>query len=267
MQVADTTARSFREKLIGIIDDEKAQKNLTELKHSDQFIDTLVEYYIDEIAKSFEDRSLLNTKFEKLKKLGVATKSSNDRIDYAYILFLTCSFSNPYTQKWAVDWLAREHDCCQESSLLGYLSANVRLFSPQAATNESIENEAFDDLKKVLKKDPQSVINAMHRLNSIMLYTFAKHKNILDWYYDNLHEKIFPKASRQLYPKAVSSFYHATCAEYYRIAEIREEQVRESRKAHDLYNENSLAKVQVAYTLMQKKILKKQRKCLKKRYI
>jgi tetratricopeptide (TPR) repeat protein len=250
MQVLDSTVAkqpTFRERLIEIIDDEKVRKSLNELRERDEFIDSLVEHYIDEIGKSFESPPILKRKYEKLKDLGALIKSSNDCIDYTYILFLTSSFRNPYTQQWAEDWLVREHECCPESSLLGFLYANLRLFSSSIPGNEIIEKEAFDDLKKILMKDHQSVINAMHRLDSVMLSTFAKHKNILDWCYDNLHEKIFPKVSRQLYPKAVSSFYHATCAEYYRIAGMREEQERESRDALGLYSDNSLAKVQVAY--------------------
>jgi tetratricopeptide (TPR) repeat protein len=190
--------------------------------------------------------------------LGAITNSPDDYIDYAYFLFLTCSFSNPYTQEWAEAWLAKAHEACPESNLLGFLYANVRIFSSHATQNEIRENEAGSDLKKVLYRDHQSVINAMYGLNKIMLSAF-KHENILDYYYIKFHEKLFPKVSRQMYPKAVSSFYHATCAEYYRIAEKKEEQERESREALELYSENSLAKVQVAY-IMTKEDPKKAKK-------
>jgi tetratricopeptide (TPR) repeat protein len=248
MQVIDSAAPSFRHRLIEMIDNDGARESLLELRQSDDFIDRLVEYYVDEIAKSFEKQFVLKTKHEKLKSLGAVTSSSDDYVDYAYFLFLTCSFSNPYTQEWAEDWLAKACEACPESTLLGFLYANVKIFSSHDTHDEIVENDALNRLKKVLQRDHQSVINAMYGLNNIMLSAF-KHENLLDYYYNKFHEKIFPKVSRQMYPKAVSSFYHATCAEYYRIAEMREEQGRESREALELYSDNSLAKVQVAYIM------------------
>jgi tetratricopeptide (TPR) repeat protein len=248
VQVIDNPASSFRHRLIEIIDNYEARQRLYELIQRDDFVDRLVEQYVDEIAKSFENQFVLKTKREKLKSLCVIPNTLNDYNDYAYFLFLTCSFSNPYTQEWAEEWLANAHKSCPESNLLGFLYDNVRIFSSHDTHNEITENEASSDLKKVLQRDHQSVVNAMYRLNNIMLYAF-RHENILDYYYNKFHEKLFPKVSRQMYPKAVSSFYHATCAEYYRIAEMKEEQERESREALDLYSDNSLAKVQVAYNI------------------
>jgi tetratricopeptide (TPR) repeat protein len=50
-----------------------------------------------------------------------------------------------------------------------------------------------------------------------------------------------------MFPQALSSFYHSLCAEYYRIADIMEEEKKESFKALELYENNSLAMAQVAY--------------------
>jgi tetratricopeptide (TPR) repeat protein len=248
MELIDSSTHSFRDRLIEIIDDEKGRRNLNELKQDDQFIDTLVENYIDEISKSFETQDVLKIKYKKLKDIGDTAKSSDDYIDYTYVLFLTNSFSNPYTQKWAQEWLSKKQEYCRHCTLITFLYARMRLSSSHTAANEDVENErALNDLKKVLKTDPKSVIDAMYRLDKITLYIFAKHKNILDWSYNNNHKRLFPEVSKQLYPRALSSFYHTLCAEYYKIIGMEEEQAEESRRARDLYNKNSLAIVQLAY--------------------
>jgi hypothetical protein len=64
-----------------------------------------------------------------------------------------------------------------------------------------------------------------------MLYTFANHKNILDWHYAKFNNRLFPEASKELFPNAVSSYYHAICADYYRIEGMKKEQKEESYKA------------------------------------
>ena len=51
----------------------------------------------------------------------------------------------------------------------------------------------------------------------------------------------------EMFPKALSSFYHSLCAEYYRIADIIEDEEKESFKALELYENNSLAIAEVAY--------------------
>jgi tetratricopeptide (TPR) repeat protein len=253
MQVIYGATDSFRARLIEMIDDQKVQRSLVGLRQSEEFIDILVQRYLDEIAKSFENQGLLRAKREKLKDLAASVLSPTDCIDLAYVLFLTQSFSDREIRKWAEDWLAKAHTQYPESSLIRFLYARVRLSPSHPASyeitenEETMENEAFEDLKKLLKTDPRSVIDAMYRLDRMMQYTFAKHGNILDQFYDKFHRKLFPEVSKTLYPSAVSSYYHATCAEYYRIAEMMEEQEYESCKALELYSENSLAIVQVAY--------------------
>jgi tetratricopeptide (TPR) repeat protein len=259
MQVIDSAAFSFRDRLIEIIDDRRVRKKLGELKESDEFIEKLVKDYIDEIAPSFEDVPIMTEKYKKLEILGDSAISLVDCVDYAYILFLLHLFSNPYTVEWAKRWVEEKHKRHPDSTLLRFLTARVRLSSTHTMdtiADENIQNEAFEDLKEVLTTDPKSAIDAMHRLNNIMLYAFSRYKNILFSYYARFHEGIFPDVPIELYPNALSSFYHATCADYYRIAEMKKEQVEESDKAIKLYNDNSLAVVQKAYTTYTAYIIK-----------
>jgi hypothetical protein len=63
--------------------------------------------------------------------------------------------------------------------------------------SDIMKENAGNQPQKVLKTDYESLIDVMHRLDRIMVSTFAKHENILDWYYNNLHEKIFAKVSKK----------------------------------------------------------------------
>lgn len=253
MQVIDSAEYSFRDRLVEIIDDQKMRNSLRQLKESGKFIDELVKCYIDEIAQSYEDQNILDRKHEKLRDVGASTKSLFDCVDYAYVLFLTRSFSDRDSHDWTKNWVAKAHGRYRGSALLRFLAARVSLPSSHTGGYEDIENEedlekqAFEDLKNVLKSDPESVIGAMHRLNNIMLYAFSNHKDILNVYYAKFKKKLFPDVTKELFPKAVSSYYHAICADYYRIAGMKKEQKEESNKAFELYRDNSLALVQIAY--------------------
>ena len=254
MQVIDSYEYSFRDRLVEIIDDQEMRNSLRQLKENDKFIENLVKSYIDEFAQSYENKAILKRRREKLRDVGASAKSLVDCVDFAYILFLTRSFSDPDSHEWAKAWIAKVHEHYPGSTLLRFLDARVKLPSSHTAGYEVIENEAciekqaIDDLKFVLKTDHESVIDAMHRLNSIMLYTFANHKNILDWHYAKFSKRLFPEASKDSFPNAVSSYYHAICADYYRIVGMKKEQKEESYKAFELYSDNSLAVVQIAYT-------------------
>jgi tetratricopeptide (TPR) repeat protein len=89
-------------------------------------------------------------------------------------------------------------------------------------------------------------INVLERTESISLYA-NRHENLLKVNYDLYHERLFPEVTIEIFPQALSSFYHSLCAEYYRIAEIIEDQEKESFKALELYENNSLAIAEVAY--------------------
>jgi tetratricopeptide (TPR) repeat protein len=261
MQVIDSAASSFRDRLIEIIDDRTVRKKLGELKESDEFIEKLVKDYIDEIAPSFENVPIMTAKYKKLEMLGDSAISLVDCVDYAYIIFLLHLFSNPYTVEWAKRWVEEKHERHPSSTLLRFLNARVILSASQTPADENIQDEvnkekktkmqekAFRDLKDVLTTEPESVIYAMHKLDEVMLYTFRNHKNILSWYYKNLHERLFREVPKGMYPNAVSSFYHAICADYCRIAGDKDRQEDELKKALELYNNNSLALVQKAYNM------------------
>jgi len=123
-----------------------------------------------------------------------------------------------------------------------------QLFSKSIGTTDDtrIIKKDYNELKASIRKDHEFFINILERTESISLYA-NRHENLLKVNYDLYHEKLFPEVTIEMFPQALSSFYHSFCAEYYRIADIMEEEKKKSFKALELYENNSLAIAEVTY--------------------
>jgi hypothetical protein len=99
MRVIDSAASSFRDRLIEIIEDRIVRKKLGDLKESNEFIQKLVEDYIDEIAPSFENVPIMMAKYKKLEILGDSAISLVDCVDYAYLCHRPWYFIFHYSNK------------------------------------------------------------------------------------------------------------------------------------------------------------------------
>jgi tetratricopeptide (TPR) repeat protein len=145
-----------------------------------------------------------------------------------------------------LEWLSKAYEHYPSSNLLKFLYLG-QLFSESVGTdNIKTIKKDYEELKASIRKDHEFFINVLERAESISLYAF-RHENLLKVNYDLYHERIFPEVTIEIFPQALSSFYHSICAEYYRIAEIIEDQEKESFRALELYENNSLAIAEVAY--------------------
>jgi tetratricopeptide (TPR) repeat protein len=161
-------------------------------------------------------------------------------------LYFTGSFQNPFVGKQALEWLSKAYESYPSSNLLKFLYLG-QLFSESVGEDdiETIKKD-YEELKASIRKDHRFFINVLERTESISLYA-NRHENLLKVNYDLYHERLFPEVAIEIFPQALSSFYHSLRAEYYRIAEIIEDQEKESFKALELYENNSLAIAEVAY--------------------
>ena len=166
----------------------------------------------------------------------------------AYLLYFTNSFQNPFVGTQALEWLSNAYARYPSSNLLKFLYLG-QLFSESIETTTDdtrIIKKDYNELKASIRKDYEFFINILERTESISLYA-NRHENLLEVNYDLYHEKLFPEVTIEMFPQALSSFYHSFCAEYYRIADLMEEEKKKSFKALELYESNSLAIAEVAY--------------------
>jgi tetratricopeptide (TPR) repeat protein len=161
-------------------------------------------------------------------------------------LYFTGSFQNPFVGKQALEWLSKAYESYPSSNLLKFLYLG-QLFSESVGEDDikTIKKD-YEELKASIRKDHEFFINVLERADSISLYA-NRHENLLKVNYDLYHERLFPEVTIEIFSQALSSLYHSLCAEYYRIAEIIEDQEKGSFKALELYENNSLAIAEAAY--------------------
>ncbi|HKI07112.1 MAG TPA: tetratricopeptide repeat protein [Nitrososphaeraceae archaeon] len=217
-------------------------------KKSTEFIDELAKQIIDELSRDLGDFAKLQAKFNQLETLAEKSLSLSEDAcnDIAYLFYFTGSFQNPFVGKQALEWLSKAYERYPSSNLLKFLYLG-QLFSESVGTeNIKTIKKDYEELKASIRKDHEFFIDILERAESISLYAL-RHENLLKVNYDLYHERIFPEATMEIFPQALSSFYHSICAEYYRIAEIIEDQEKASFRALELYENNSLAIAEVAY--------------------
>ena len=243
---------SFRNDLITLLNDESARVEVLKLeKKSAEFIDELARQIIDGLSRDLGDFAKLQAKFNQLKSMAEKSLSTSEDAcnDVAYLLYFTGSFQNPFVGKQALEWLSKAYERYPGSNLLKFLYLG-QLFSESVGTDDDDDvkkiKKDYDELKSSIRKDHEFFINVLERADSISLHAF-RHENLLKVNYDLYHERLFPEVTMEIFPQALSSLYHSLCAEYYRIAEIIEDQEKESSKALELYENNSLALAEVAY--------------------
>ena len=172
--------------------------------------------------------------------------SEDDCNDVACILYFTGSFQNPFVGGEALQWLSTAYERYASSNLLKFLYLGQLFSEPLGTGRTRTIRDDYAKLKASIRRDHRFFISVLKKAESIMLYA-NQHENLLKLNFELYHDRVFPEVTTEMFSRALSSFYHSLCAEYFRIADIKEEEERESFKALELYENNSLAIAEVAY--------------------
>jgi tetratricopeptide (TPR) repeat protein len=242
-----------REDLIAFVEDEEARCAIREKEGLDAIRDIALQLFLE-----FENRSKkvgFDNKMTELASFGDdALRSREGCIEYACLLFFA-DFINyfiiEFKFKFSEDWSERAIKKYPDEMILRFIHANVVSYSIEKESNSIKRDEKKEIAEELildsLNKDPDAVIDAVKMQFQVYINILEKDPNVLNRYYNSLHEGLFPGTSKKKFLDALKSFCHARLARLYTATSLVNKKKKELKKANSYYKDNSLVIIQLAF--------------------
>jgi tetratricopeptide (TPR) repeat protein len=191
--------------------------------------------------------------YNKMKKLvsfaDDSLLSKEGCLNYACLLFFADLINYLIVDfKFPPEWSESAIQKYPDEMILKFLHANVKSYSIETDEDKQCTEKL---ILNSLNKDPETVIDAVNRQFQVYISILERDSNILNRYYKELHDGLFPSVSKKKFLNTLKSLCHARLARLYTATSLGNKHNKELKKANKYFKENSLVIIQSAFLAIQ----------------